>query len=162
MKELSLLEQRRIQAEILVPFIRSLESEIGKEEAHRIVKAFIDDMAFSKGRELGSQMSGTPVEKFAAILPTFSEDNALEIEILDQSPETFEFNVTRCRFVDLYEELGAKDLGFMLSCSRDFPLARGISEQLKLERKQTIMEGDRYCDFRFRLLSGDADPQEQG
>lgn len=157
MAEVTLLDQRRIEASILVPFIRCLESEVGKEEAHRIVKAFIDDIAFSKGLEIGSQMSGTPIQKFASLIPTFCEDNAIELEVLSQTPDTFDFNVTRCRYVDLYEELGAQDLGLFLSCSRDFPLARGISKGLNLERKQTIMEGGTHCDFRVSLKSKEAD-----
>ena len=43
------------------------------------------------------QDKGTAAEKIAAVLPMFSADDAYDIDVLKQTPEAFEFNVTRCR-----------------------------------------------------------------
>ncbi len=75
----------------------------------------------------------------------------LTIEMLRDDDETLHFNVTGCRFAEMYRRMGASDLGFLLSCSRDFTLSEGYSERLRLERTQTIMEGAAFCDFRYRL-----------
>ena len=85
------------------------------------------------------------------LIPTFSEEGALELEVLTHSADTYDFNVTRCRYAEFYEEMGANELGLILSCSRDFALAGGISNRLELIRTQTIMQGASHCDFRLRL-----------
>ena len=90
----------------------------------------------------------------------FNEADALEIDVLKQDDSCLEFNVTRCRFAEFYEELGIPELGFLLSCNRDFALSEGISPELKLERSQTIMEGAPHCDFRFRIKEAPADQQD--
>jgi len=75
--------------------------------------------------------------------------------------------VTRCRFAEMYRGMGASDLGFLLSCSRDFSLSEGYSDALHLERTQTIMQGAAFCDFRYRLarqsdVSEDAPAEPSG
>ncbi|MBM3891770.1 MAG: hypothetical protein FJ388_21860, partial [Verrucomicrobia bacterium] len=50
-------------------------------------------------------------------------------------------------FHEMYERLGPADFGRLFSCSRDFAFVGGFNRKLKLKRTQTIMEGDRFCDF---------------
>ena len=50
----------------------------------------------------------------------------------------------------MYKQLGAEDLGYILSCGRDFSLSSGYSENIHLDRTKTIMEGASFCDFRYR------------
>jgi hypothetical protein len=76
--------------------------------------------------------------------------DALEMDILEQSEQAFDFNITRCRYAEMYRELGLADLGFTLSCNRDAAFVQGFSEELELQRSQTIMEGAPFCDFRYR------------
>ena len=68
--------------------------------------------------------------------------------------EAYEINVTRCRYAQFYKELGAPELGFLLVCSADFPMAEGFGPDVKLTRTQTIMQGASYCDFRYALKKG--------
>jgi L-2-amino-thiazoline-4-carboxylic acid hydrolase len=65
--------------------------------------------------------------------------------------DTFELNVTGCRYAEFYQELGAPELGFLLTCSADFPFAEGFGGEVELTRTQTIMQGADHCDFRYRL-----------
>ena len=69
--------------------------------------------------------------------------------MLEQSDQRFSFNVTRCRYAELYRGLGIPELGAVLSCNRDFSLIEGFNSQVTLTRTQTIMEGAPFCDFRF-------------
>jgi hypothetical protein len=71
--------------------------------------------------------------------------------MLTQSPTELSFNVTRCRYAEMYRSLGLEDLGGSLSCARDFALVEGFNPEIELKRTQTIMEGAAYCDFRFKL-----------
>jgi hypothetical protein len=87
---------------------------------------------------------------FARCLDRWTEGGALELDILEQTPERLSFNVTRCRYAEMYRALGLADLGSSLSCCRDFALVEGFSPEITLQRTQTIMEGAEHCDFRFR------------
>ena len=46
---------------------------------------------------------------------------------------------------------GATELGFLLVCSGDFPMAEGMGDAVELKRTQTIMQGATHCDFRYAL-----------
>ena len=49
----------------------------------------------------------------------------LWITIFRDDDEAFEFNVTRCRFAEMYRRLGLADLGPILSCGRDAAMVEG-------------------------------------
>jgi len=49
------------------------------------------------------------------------------------------FNITSCKYADMYEKLGIKELGCVLSCSRDFPFMEGFNPEVELIRTKTIM-----------------------
>jgi hypothetical protein len=51
--------------------------------------------------------------------------------------------------MEMYEEMGARDLGFLLSCNRDFAMFEGMAPDLNFSRTQTRMEGAAHCDFRY-------------
>jgi hypothetical protein len=76
------------------------------------------------------------------------------MEVLEQSENSFSFNVTRCRYAELYQALGIAELGAILSCNRDFSLIEGFNPDIHLTRTQTIMEGAAFCDFRYHLPGG--------
>jgi fumarate reductase iron-sulfur subunit len=151
MAGLSLLEQRKIEARVLIPLIEAFESRLGKREAHEVVRKVIEGASLKRGREIASHGTGTPIEKFQSLIPIFCEGGALELVVFNYSDDIYDFNVTRCRYAEFYKEMGTSDLGFLLSCTRDLALARGISDKLELIRTLTIMQGAGYCDFRLRL-----------
>jgi hypothetical protein len=49
----------------------------------------------------------------------------------------------------MYEKLGIKELGCVLSCSRDFSFMEGFNSEIELIRTKTIMGGFECCDFRY-------------
>jgi hypothetical protein len=151
MTNLTLLEQRKIEARVLVPIIQAFQSRFGKSETHEIVRRVIEKIARKQGQDLAEMGDGTPMEKLESLIPRFCEGGAIEIDVINQSPEAYEFNVTRCRYAEFYKEMGIPELGFLLSCSRDFALTKGISDKLDLFRTRTIMQGDTLCDFRFKI-----------
>jgi len=71
------------------------------------------------------------------------------METLEQTRDRLAFNVTRCRYAEMYEELGMRDIGGILSCGRDGEFCRGYAPDVELTRTRTIMEGASHCDFRY-------------
>jgi hypothetical protein len=150
---LTLLQQREIEARVVGPLIRAFAAELGMERTLAVVRDVIRTLALEGGRDLARAIGEHSLEAFAQSLDRWREDDALEIEILEQSASSLSFNVTRCRYAEMYRALGLADLGASLSCQRDYELAQGFNPDIKLERTQTIMQGAPHCDFRFRLAT---------
>jgi L-2-amino-thiazoline-4-carboxylic acid hydrolase len=158
---LPLIDQREIEARIVGPLIRAFAAEIGEARTLEVVRSLIRDLARSAGRELALAVGEQTLEAFAQGLDRWQENGALEIDLLEKSPDRLSFNVTRCRYAEMYKALGLADLGGSLSCQRDYALIQGFNPDIELTRTQTIMEGAPYCDFRFRLREpARAEPQD--
>ena len=119
---LPLLQQREIEARIVGPLVRAFAEEIGRDRAVEIVAGVIRDLAREAGDDLAREVGERSLEAFAGTLHRWSEGGALEIDVIEQTPERLSFDVTRCRYAELYQALGLADLGASLSCQqRLFP-----------------------------------------
>jgi hypothetical protein len=147
---LTLLQQRAIEARIVGPLVRAMIAEFGRDKALALVRGVIADLARQGGADVARALGDATLTGFAACVDRWTEGGALEIEVLEQSPERLDFNVTRCRYAEMYRALGLADLGSSLSCVRDSALVEGYSPDITLTRTQTIMDGAVFCDFRFR------------
>lgn len=148
----TLLEQRQIEANVLVPLIKAFQAEFGVEQTNAVARKVITNIARKHGEALASQQGeGNPIDKMASGLSRFSAGGALEIEEVEHTDDRYAFNITRCGYAEFYKRMGVPELGFLLSCSRDFALTEGMSPDMELTRTQTIMQGAKHCDFRFRL-----------
>ncbi len=156
--KLPLIDQREIEARIVGPLIRAFATELGDARTLEIVRNLIHDLARNAGSELARAVGEHTLEAFAQGLDRWKENGALEIDVLEKSPDRLSFNVTRCRYAEMYNALGLADLGGTLSCQRDYALIQGFNPDIELTRTQTIMEGASHCDFRFRVRAPAAAP----
>ncbi|HEY2154355.1 MAG TPA: L-2-amino-thiazoline-4-carboxylic acid hydrolase [Isosphaeraceae bacterium] len=147
---LTLLQRREIEARIVGPLVRGFVDAMGRDAALAVVRRVIASLAREGGADLASRLGDASLAAFAQVLDVWREGGALELDVLEQSPERLSFNVTRCRYAEMYRALGLEELGGSLSCCRDFALVEGFSPAIELERTQTLMEGAPFCDFRFR------------
>lgn len=147
--ELTFLDRVKAQAEVLVPLVKAFEAEIGRERARAIASSALRDWVRRGYASLREKTSGNPIDLVAAGVPLFARD-ALEYEVVDRSPDTFGFDVTKCAYAELYKALGEPELGFLFLCDLDVAMAEGLGPDLEFERSQTIMQGASHCDFRFR------------
>tara|TARA_B110000261_G_scaffold155803_1_gene188985 strand:+ start:545 stop:1054 length:510 start_codon:yes stop_codon:yes gene_type:complete len=149
-QNIGVLLRRETEARILIPFIENLVKEIGKTKTLDILEETIITVARKEGEELSKEY-GNNVDAFLETLSFWTKDNALEIDILDKSDSKLDFNVTRCKYAEMYKSMGVNSLGAILSCNRDGALIEGFNKKAKLDRKQTIMNGDKCCTFRYRF-----------
>ena len=149
LNEIGVLKRREIEARILLPVIEALGKEFGKDRVVEIVRDVIVGVAQAQGREVAAQQGGSSLGHLAHALEDWQKGDAYRMDVLEQSDERFSFNVTRCRYAEMYRSLGIPELGALLSCNRDFALAEGFSSDIQLTRTQTIMQGASHCDFRF-------------
>lgn len=153
-QRIGVLTRRETEARIVAPLIDALAEEFGREKVLAVVRDAVERLAKDQGAELSEAMGGDDPATFLQSMKYWRQDGALEIDVLEQSPEKLDFNVTRCRYAELYRALGIPELGAVLSCNRDFAFAEGFNEDATLTRSQTILSGASHCDFRFRFPAG--------
>ena len=149
--KIGVLTRREVEARILAPMLDAMGQAFGRERVIQVMRDTIIRVAKKQGNELAGFMGGVTLQHFAESLKSWTRDNALEIEVIEQTAEVFSFNVTRCRYAELYEKLGIRELGTALSCARDYALIEGFNPDVSLKRTRTIMEGASHCDFRYCL-----------
>lgn len=152
LNELGVLTRREIEARILAPVLEALGKEFGRERVLEVVRDVVVNIARQQGEQLARQSSGCTLADFQQAISAWTKGNALEIDVLEQTDERLSFNVTRCRYAELYHALGIPELGALLSCNRDFSLIEGFNPDIQLQRTQTLMEGAPHCDFRFAVV----------
>src|ERR1700688_1520216 len=147
------IQQAKIQAQVLVPLIKALQAELGEERANAPVRTALGDTYRRFGEAFWRTRNEPNLGKaIASAFATYARDDALDYKVIEQSQDAFEFDVTRCRYAEFYQELGEPELGFLLVCDADFSVAEGFGPDVKLTRTQTIMQGASHCDFRYRRL----------
>lgn len=157
MQTLPIIELRRIEANIIKPIYEEMLQELGEESARRILGQAIRRNAIEQGRSLAEDSAEPPgIAAFAGLLERWKANDALRMDTLEQSDERLDFNVTRCRYAEMYREMGLAEIGHLLSCNRDGALCEGYDPRLKLTRTRTIMGGASHCNFRYQWKNEEA------
>ena len=148
-----ILTRRRIEAEFARGIYDEMEAELGAETARHILANAVIKLARATAAQMAQDAPAgqSALDSFRAIQPRWTAEDALRIDVLDSTPTSFDFNVTRCRYAEMYREMGLAELGAVLSCNRDGAFCEGFDPDLKLTRTQTIMGGATHCDFRYRV-----------
>ena len=150
LNEVGVLNRREIEARIVAPLLERLADRFGPD-VYETAREVIVDIARAQGSDLAAVVGDTTLPAFASALGAWSADGALETEVRELSDEVFAFDVTRCRYAEMYRALGLADLGATMSCNRDGSLIEGFNPDVVFTRTRTIMAGDDHCDFRFEL-----------
>jgi len=102
--KLSLLDKTRIQAQVLVPVLRALRSQLGKEKADAIVKQAL--------RRWSEQLFAAIADGVMAEIT----EHDVTVEMRRHDKEALEFDITHCRFAEFFRALGEPELGALLVC----------------------------------------------
>jgi hypothetical protein len=148
MTPLPLLQQREIEANVIAPLFHAFAAEVGEERARVVLAGVIRYLAVKSGCAAATE--GNDLAHLKATVAKWTEGGALELTVLRDDAEAFHFNVTRCRFAEMYRRLGLAELGPLLSCNRDGTMIEGFNRDITFQRTQTIMEGAPHCDFRYQ------------
>ena len=149
----SVIEQAKIQAQVLVPLVKALQAELGEAKANRLVRKTLGDLYRRFGEEFWKSKNEPNLGKFvSSAFKTYAQGEALDYRVDEQSHDAFALDVTRCRYAEFYKALGEPELGSPLVCTADFAVAEGFGSDVTLTRTQTIMQGAPHCDFRYRRV----------
>lgn len=156
MNDLPILPRRRIEALLLSHVRDVIAARSGDAEARAVIGEAVTKAAIEHGRGMAEALGHAPdLADFNDILPLWTKDGALEIDVLEATPDRLSFNVTRCRYAEMYREMGLGDIGDLLSCNRDGDFCTGYNPDMALTRTQTIMRGASHCDFRYSMTPPD-------
>jgi hypothetical protein len=150
---ISLLEEVKLQARVLLPLIRALRKELGERPANRLVAEALRHWSRSVIQKRAAEIQGSPQEKWksltAAALPRIGQD--ITLEWIRHDHQEIRFNVIGCRYADFFRELGEPQLGTILVCESDLHIAEVGALEVQFARTQTLMEGATHCDFHYLL-----------
>ena len=130
---------------MVIPIVRALEREIGPQRAHSIVGQAIAESYAQWQAKTESARTSHPKDA------NIEERFPAQTEVVEDTDSNFAVNMTRCRFAEYFREIGAADVGALLTCGVDFAAEAVLRPDWEFRRTQTLMGGANYCDFRWRL-----------
>ncbi len=160
---LPMLEQRRIEATILKHVYDTLKASHGIEVAQKTIADAVRASSIEQAKIFAAKVGGkTSIQTFVDRQALWKLGGAMEMEVKEQTERTYAFNVTRCRYAEMYREMGLGEIGHLLSCQRDATFCEGYDKRMRLRRTQTIMQGASYCDFSYTLVDEPAPAGKSG
>jgi predicted ArsR family transcriptional regulator len=147
---ISHLQRRKIEGRVLIPFIQTLREKFGENSMREVLDATIRKLADSDGAAWAETYGRTTASLRTVAQELWAGGGAMDVQVIDESDDLLDFNVTRCQYAEFYKELGLSDIGYRVHCNRDHAMVVGFNGELELSRGRTIMEGAACCEFRFR------------
>jgi hypothetical protein len=148
---MAVLERRRIEAMILKHVYETLKATYGTQAAQKVIADAVRKSSIEQAQQMAGEVGGrTSLQSFIDLQERWTRGGALETRVKEQSETAYVFDVTRCRYAEMYKEMGLGEIGHLLSCQRDGTFCEGYDDKLKLKRSQTIMQGASHCDFDYR------------
>ena len=151
-QELGILARRKIEAEIIKPVYDVLKRELGSELAQKYIGEAIEQAAVHAGAEFAAgEPGGADLRSFVNLQYLWEKDNALEVRVIENDDQKYYYDVTRCRYAEMYQEMGLGEIGHLLSCARYEKFIVGYAPDVELTRTTTIMSGAACCNFRYQV-----------
>jgi len=156
-ENLSMFTKRRIEAEILGHVYEVLKASHGKETAMEVIGDAVRRSSIEQAQRFAAETKGgTSLRRFVELSALWEKEDALKIEVREKTDTRYAFDVVRCRYSEMYREMGLGEIGHLLSCQRDGTFCEGYDPKLKMTRTQTIMQGASHCDFRYTYDADDS------
>lgn len=140
-----ILDAIKIQSRVVIPIVRELEKEIGKERAHAIVGRAIAGAYVVHRERRGFEANSHPRTEDDGGM-----DFPVEREIVTDTEDDYAYNITGCQFADYFRSIGEPEIGALMTCGVDFAAEELVRPNWAFERSQTRMQGAPHCDFRWR------------
>lgn len=150
-----IFRQRAVEASILRHVYKTLLESHGEDVAEKTiadaVRAASIEQAEGMANDTRAKGQEPSMRTFQQLYELWARGGALEVEVLEETETTFNFDVTRCRYAEMYKDMGLGKIGHLLSCQRDGTFCEGYDPRIKMQRNQTIMSGAERCTFRYQV-----------
>ncbi len=135
----------------LIPMMKELAAQVGREKFTAMVKQAVDEVVRKKN--VGRPPSIPDLVTLAAgakRMPPLMQ-HALDFEIVEQTPQAFEYRVKKCLWAKAFRDGDAADIGYAMVCYPDYAVAKSLNPKLRLTRNRTLMQGDDSCGLRYEM-----------
>ena len=151
--DITMLDKVKIQAQVLVPVMRALRAELGRDKADALVKGALRDWSKGLFAEIGKDIEGSSYRKFATMNTALADVTMQEVsfDMHRRDKQALEFDITSCRFAEFFRALGEPELGALLICHVDADIADAGGSEVNFSRTQTLMQGASCCNFRYKF-----------
>ena len=151
--DITMLDKVKIQAQVLMPVMRALRAELGRDKADALVKGALRDWSKGLFAEIGKDIEGSPYRKFATMNTALADVTMQEVsfDMHRRDKQALEFDITSCRFAEFFRALGEPELGALLICHVDADIADAGGDEVNFSRTQTLMQGASCCNFRYKF-----------
>ena len=141
--DVPVLLRREIEALMIKPFLDAFEKELGRDKTYEIAKR--------QGADYAAELGENDMAAITKQEEAWTANDALEIEEKAADDCTLYQTIKRCAYVDMYERIGMRDMGYTLSCMRDEYFYQGFNPEMVMTRSKTLMTGGDCCDFCFKF-----------
>ncbi|MDX1382206.1 MAG: L-2-amino-thiazoline-4-carboxylic acid hydrolase [Thermoanaerobaculia bacterium] len=148
MSENPILRAIKTQSKIVIPIVKELEKELGKERAHAIVGRAIAQSYADYKRDQGFELDSHPGSDRETAFP-------VERKVVEDTDTSFGFDITACEFADYFKSIGEPEIGALMTCGVDFAAEELVRPGWEFRRTQTQMQGAPHCDFRWKRRNAD-------
>jgi hypothetical protein len=84
--DVSIIQQAKIQAQVLVPLVKALQAELGEERANALVRRALGDIYRGYGEEFWRTKNEKNLGKImASAFATYAREAALDYRVIEQS-----------------------------------------------------------------------------
>ena len=149
--DVPVLLRREIEALMIKPFLDAFEKELGRDKTYEIAAGVVREIAKRQGADYAAELGENDMAAITKQEEAWTANDALEIEEKAADDCTLYQTIKRCAYVDMYERIGMKDMGYTLSCMRDEYFYQGFNPEMVMTRSKTLMTGGDCCDFCFKL-----------
>ena len=144
MAKVSMLEAVKIQARALIPVVKALEAELGRERAHELVGSAIAESWAEVVSARVAERNQHPARAGSGF------EFPVESEVVEETRDSYALDFTGCAFADHFRSIGEPEIGALLTCGVDFAAEARMRPSWKFTRTQTLMQGASHCDFRWQ------------
>lgn len=146
-KDIPAYDALHLRFEGLACLAERLMDKFGKQGELVIYDLMIESRLVSAKGETGSVEQF--VQDFASEEDTPSLFTAgLASEIINQSRKEVVLHIQECEWARYFRDRHPR-VGYLLACSTDEIAYKAYNSNLRMQRTQTLMEGDQKCDFRI-------------
>jgi hypothetical protein len=132
---------------ITVGFLKALKDNFEHEKAFEIAtESFGNYMTLYYNNILSSTMEGSQ-ERFDKFRKHYTEyaKNSDYIQVIKSSSNVLKIQYNRCPFSEIMAEYDLSDLAYAF-CLSDYIFTQKLLPNVKLQRDNVIIKGDKYCD----------------
>ena len=118
--DIPILHRREIEARVIQPIYKEMVEAFGEKTALEVLSRAIASDDIAHGKICAETQEGkNDIAGFVELFKLWTAEEALTIDLLEETNHVLSFNVTRCRYAEMYDKMEILEIGTVLSCGRD-------------------------------------------